>query len=87
MAVDFMGLFRYKGNKTAGYTEMQHDNHYSTARKTIILTLGDFLSLAGCETFMLKTKPATAFKALASQVNNNDNLVMISYSARKIWFP
>lgn len=45
MAVDFMGLFHYKGNKTAGYTEMQHGNHYSTARETIILTLSDFLSL------------------------------------------
>lgn len=55
MAMDFMGLFHYKGNKTAGYTEMQHGNHYSTARETIILTLSDFLSLTGCEAFMLIT--------------------------------
>lgn len=87
MAVDFMGLFHYKGNKTAGYTEMQDDNHYSTARETIILTLSDFLSLTGCEAFMLWTKPATAFKTLASQVNDNDNLVTISFSTRKFWLP
>lgn len=78
IAVDFMGLFHYKGNKTAGYIEMQHGNHYSTARETIILTLSDFLSLTGCETFMLRTKPATAFKTWTSQVNDNDNLVTIS---------
>lgn len=83
MAVDFMGLFHYKGNKTAGYTQMQHDNHYSTARETIILTLSDFLSLTGCEIFMLRTKPATAFKTWASQVN--DNLVTISFSAGIFW--
>lgn len=87
MAVDFMGLFHYKGNKTAGYTEMQHGNHYSTVREMIILTLSDFLSLTGCETFMLRTKPATVFKTLASEVNDNDSLVTISFSARKFWLP
>lgn len=87
MAVDFMGLFHFKGNKTASYTEMQHGNHYSTARETIILTSRDFLSLTDCETVMLRTKPATAFKTLASQVNDNDNLVTIPFSARKFWLP
>lgn len=87
MAVDFMGLFHFKGNKTASYTEMQHGNHYSTVRETIILTSSDFLSLTDCETVMLRTKPATAFKTLASQVNDNDNLVTISFSARKFWLP
>lgn len=81
MAVDFKEPFHYKGNKTAGNTETQHGNHYSTKWKIIILTSSDFLWQ------FVEHACSEPKESEFLQVSNSDNLVTKYFPTGKFWVP